>query len=380
MIMNRQKIEILDKHPYKIWQGKDMFWRTYLVDNEGKRILKKKKNKDDLEDDIVQYYQNHKQNPTFREVFNDWIEEKLKFNEFCLGTYGRYKNDYIRFFNNTEFEKIRIQDLSEDDIYNFIKETIKEKHLTAKAYAGMRTLIRGVLKYAKRIKLTNISCDTFFKDIDLGKNIFVRKKKDHSKEVFTDHEVKMITHYVHENPSIRNLGILLAFQTGVRVGELSSLKRSDFDLESKTIHIQRTEINYKDKITGKACNEVRDFPKTEHSDRYIIITDKAVLTYKHIVKINPFGEYLFEDEGKRIREMAFNRRLYRICDDLKIPKRSMHKIRKTYGTTLLDNFADESLVLEQMGHKQISTTRQFYYFCNRDNSERRKQIEQAITC
>lgn len=38
----------------------------------------------------------------------------------------------------------------------------------------------------------------------------------------------------------------------------------------------------------------------------------------------------------------------------------MHKIRKTYGTTLIDNNVDDALVAEMMGHKDISTTKKYY--------------------
>ena len=379
-VMKKKRQEILDRHPYKIWEGKDGYWRTYLPDAERGRSLKKRKTKEDIEDLTIAYYEEQEHNLTIKELFEKWSEEKREYQEICAGTYDRYLNDYKRFIQGTDFEKLKIGTLTEDDLYSFIKETIRDKKLSAKAYAGMRTIIRGILKYAKRMKLTQISCDTFFKDLDVAKNAFTRKTKDRSKEIFTDAEVSMITHYVHEKPTIRNLAILLAFQTGVRAGELATLKRQDFDTECHTLHIQRTEITYKNPQTNKSVNEVRNFPKTENSDRYVIITDKAIRTYRQILALNPFGEFLFEENGKRLREMAFNRRLYRICDDLKIPRRSMHKIRKTYGTTLIDNYTDESLILEQMGHKQISTTRQFYYFCNRDTAEKRRQIEQAITC
>lgn len=35
----------------------------------------------------------------------------------------------------------------------------------------------------------------------------------------------------------------------------------------------------------------------------------------------------------------------------------MHKIRKTYGTTLLDNQVAETLVANQMGHSDVITTK-----------------------
>lgn len=377
--MNKRK-ELLSKHIYKIWESKDGKWYTYLPDEESGRILKKRSNLKSIEDLVVAFYKTQEENPTFKETFHQWIDEKLQYSEICAGTYGRYKNDYIRFCSGKDIENIRMNSLTEDDLYSFIKSTIADQHLTAKAYSGLRTIIKGMLKYGKRKHYTNISADTFFHDLDIGKNTFRKRIRNKEKEVFLDSEVQMITHYISENPTIRNLGILLAFQTGMRVGELSALKRSDINFSTMTIHVQRTEVTYKDKQTDKCVTTVREYPKNENADRYIIITEKAIVTVKKILNINGFSEYLFEEKGKRIRENAFNRKLYRICEAINIPPRSMHKIRKTYGTILIDSYTDESLIIEQMGHKDIKTTKQYYYFCNRDSEEKRRQIAKAITC
>ena len=63
---------------------------------------------------------------------------------------------------------------------------------------------------------------------------------------------------------------------------------------------------------------------------------------------------------------------------MKIDHRSTHKIRKTYGTTLLDNNVDDSIVSEQMGHSDIATTRKLYYFCNKSEKTKIAQINNAI--
>ena len=94
--------------------------------------------------------------------------------------------------------------------------------------------------------------------------------------------------------------------------------------------------------------------------------------------INPFGEYLFMNNGKRIRSNTINKRLHIVCDELGISFRSTHKIRKTYGTTLLDGDVDESLIAEQMGHEDIATTKQYYYYSNKSKKNKLKQISQAI--
>lgn len=45
----------LNKHPYKIGQGKDGYWRTYLPDKEKGRKMIKKNTKKEVEDIVVQY-------------------------------------------------------------------------------------------------------------------------------------------------------------------------------------------------------------------------------------------------------------------------------------------------------------------------------------
>ena len=68
-----------------------------------------------------------------------------------------------------------------------------------------------------------------------------------------------------------------------------------------------------------------------------------------------------------------------MCTALNIPKKSMHKIRRIYGTTLIDEKVDESIIMEQMGHSEISTTQKFYCFSNKTPKNKEAQIEKAIS-
>lgn len=375
----KKREEILNQHPYSIWQGKtNGSWYTKLPDDTkvNPRTIKRK-NKIDIENIIIDFWREKTENPTIRELFKQWIEERKTYGELRKSSVKKYENDYIRFIKNTDFERIHIRSLSEEQLYSFIKETIIEKELTAKAFSGLRIILKGILKYAKRMKYTTISASTFFEDLDLGKNIFKKTKKEPKAERFTDDEARKIMDYISDNLTIRNLAIKLCFQTGVRVGELAALKPEDINYQEKTIHIQRTEITYKDD-NGKSVVEVSNYPKTDESDRYIIITDSCIDTIRRVRSMNMKGEYLFQEKKKRIRSNALRRALYRICDKVSIPRRGPHCIRRTYASTLLDNHTDESLVKNQMGHTDITTTIKYYQFCVRNNSEQREQILNAI--
>ena len=306
------------------------------------------------------------------------MSEKLKYGEIEKNTYDRYETDFHRFFNQG-FEDTNIKNISEDILEDFIKTTINKKQLTSKAYSGMRTLIIGIFKYAKKHKYTDLSIYTFFGDLNLSKKIFTRKVKCTEKEVFTESEIKSIVNYIsNRNLKIRELGILLAIYTGMRPGELSALKPADIRIKDRTIHIQRSEVKYKND-NGKTVIGVKDFPKSDAGDRYLLLSDKAYDTVKKILRLNPFGEYLFQDENthKRVTENGFNHKLSRICTAVNIPIRTMHKLRKTYGTTLIDCGVDDSIITEQMGHADIKTTRQYYYYSNQSNHEKLEQLNRA---
>lgn len=341
--------ELLEKHPYKIWKGKDGEWYTYLPRQGNGRVLKKRKSKSDLEKIIIDYYKEQRE-ILLSDIFQEWSSQKLEYGEIQKQTYDRYKTDFHRFFDNSDIAEKDIRKITEDDLELFIRETIRRKGLSNKAYGGLRLLIIGIFKYAKKKKLTEISITQFMGDLDLPKKCFSKKVIKDEESVFTDSEVEKISSYIRENVSLINYGILLAFQTGVRVGELCALKYSD--IIGNKLCIRRTEIRYRGR-DGKYVFEVRESPKTEAGNRDIILNSDAQRTLKVIRKLNPFGEYMFMNDGKRIKEKAFSVKIVKICRYVGIKERSMHKARKTYATKLINGGVDESLVVKQMGHTSI---------------------------
>ena len=370
-----KKKELLAKHPYKIWQGKDGEWYTYLPRQGNGRVLKKRKSKSDLENIIINYYKEQRE-ILLCDIFQEWSSQKLEYGEIQKQTYDRYKTDFHRFFDKSDIAEKDIRKITEDDLELFIRETIRRKGLSNKAYGGLRLLIIGIFKYAKKKKLTEISITQFMGDLDLPKTCFSKKAIKDEESVFTDSEVEKISAYIKENVSLINYGILLAFQTGVRVGELCTLKYSD--IKGNKLCIRRTEVRYRGK-DGKYVFEVRESPKTEAGNRDIILNSDAQRTLKAIRKLNPFGEYMFMSDGKRIKEKAFSVKIVKICRYVGIKERSMHKARKTYATKLINGGVDESLVVKQMGHTSIDCTKNHYYFNNKSDEDAAKQIEKAIS-
>lgn len=365
--------ETLKKHPYKIWKGKDGKWYTYLPDEKKGRILRKKISKKEIENDVIKYWKEQEENPRVKDVFKQWILEKLEYNEISKSTYDRYLTDFNRYFMSGDmFGNKRIKSITEEDIERFIKKTIADQELTAKSYGNLRLLIYGIFKKCR--KSIGFSITQVVKDMQISKKSFKKIIKENASEVFDDEEFAKISDYLTSNIDMINLGILLMFSSGMRIGELCTLKLSD--IENNIIKIRRTETIYKDD-KGKLVYDVKEFPKTEAGVRDIVIPTNDMWILKRLRYMNPFGEYLFENNQRRIKALVFRKRLYSICCDCGITPKSPHKIRKTYGSILLDNGVDKRFILEQMGHADILCTEN-YYHRGRKSIDKKTEIVNGI--
>ena len=370
--MNKRK-ELLTKHGKEIWQGKNMKWYTYLPDEEKGRVLKKRNTKEEIEDVIVSYWTEQMENPTIEEVFEEWNDRRLELKKISPSTHLRNRQVYNRHYS--DFGKKRIKNVTQDDIEDFLERQVPEYDLTAKAFSNLKTITRGFLKRAKKRKLISFNVEEIFSDLDTSETDFKKVIKEDCQEVFNEQEMPMMINHLEENLDSLNIGILLMFVTGIRVGELVTLKHEVFD--GNTFKIRRTETRYLAE-NGKYAYDVKEFPKSEAGARTVVIPEDYEWLCSKIKALNPFGEYIFVNkDGKRITTNCIRRRLERNCRTLGIYRKSPHKIRKTYGTILLDNNVDRQLIMGQMGHSDILCTEQHYHR-NRRSVQNKTKVLSSI--
>ena len=155
--------------------------------------------------------------------------------------------------------------------------------------------------------------------MDISRKIFKSSRKADREEVFDDEEFEKLEKCLMEKLDLTNLGLLLMLFTGIRVGELAVLKWEDYD--GSSIQIQRTETRFKDD-TDKYVYEIKESPKTEAGIREVVLPPQCKWIVRKIRYMNPFGEYMFEKDGNRTKTYSFRKRLYHICDQIGIPRRS----------------------------------------------------------
>lgn len=374
--MNENK-KYLAMHTYQKWKGSDNNWHTYLPDDEKGRIHKKRKTEEDLDKIIIDYWKGQLNNPTIEEVFEEWNDRRLELGKIANSTHLRNKQCFDRHYK--EFGKYKIKSISAEDVSDFLEEQIPEFDLTAKAFSNLKGITRGFLKRAKKKNLITFNVEELMNELDVSDAKFKKKVKEDYEEVFDDEEMDKMINYLVNNLDTQNIGILLMFVAGLRVGELVALKHEVFDGNSFKIKRMETRYINPDKSSKKKyLYEIKEFAKTDAGIRTVVIPNDYKWLCAKIKLLNPFGEYIFTDKnGKRMTTNCFRRRLERVCKQVGVYKKSPHKIRKTYGSILLDNNVDKNLVIQQMGHTDIAVTENHYHR-NRKSIERKVEILSAI--
>ena len=372
--------KILQEHPYDIWIAKDGRVKTYVEDETkpNNRRLIAKSSREKLEDYIIGEYKRKnpiERNNSIHTIFNEWIKHALQDRDIEKNTADRYKNDFDRFILNSNFSNADIEDITAKDVVIFLKEVINEKNITRKNFSNLKTVLNGIFSYAVSEKgLECISMSYTLKDFKVSDKKFKKAIIKDEEQVYTEDEVSKIANYILKNyTSTRELGILLTFLTGLRAGELCTLKASD--QENDKLYIHRTEIKYKDD-NNKTIYAVREFPKSECSMNGIELSDSAIQVLSLIRKLNLKNginsEYLFYEEGHgRLKSYFFTKRLMKICNEVGIKYRSMHKLRKTYASYLLANGVEEKIAQSQLRHKDSATTHKHYEFSIRNRKYKR---------
>ena len=376
----------LDRHNHEIsYDEKNDNYRT-VVDlpkgSEKRYRWMKCKKREDLEKKLIKYYKETETKITIQKLFDDWIAERMAHHEIEPSTRDRMQTDFTRFFVNSGFSSRCMDEISERELSTWVKRTIVEHSLTKKSWANLRGLISGIFKYAKELGYTAISISHFLSDLVLPDRMFRKTFRDPESEVFTDEELLRIISWIQddEHPermtSLSNLGILLCIFTGLRAGELSSLKFSD--ISEKTLMVARTQIRYKE--STQYDYSVREETKGRDGRRYIAIPPVVHSIVDRVRDLNPDTEYLFINHvtGKLMTTDTFSDKLERICKYVHIKVKRLHKIRKAYASMLLDAGVPESIITNQMGHTDIATTRGYYYKDRHTDDEKVEAVTNAL--
>lgn len=239
-------------------------------------------------------------------------------------SYLHHLNLFLDFVKNSQIKEVNSNVLL--DYFNSLKQEKLFSYSSMKqSLAAIRFLYLDVLK----------------KDIDF--NFFIKMKKPNSlPNILTINEIKKII------GSIANLKhkaiISTIYSCGLRISEAVNLEIKDIDSSAMTVKI----VNAKGK-----------------NDRYVMLSPKLLeLLRDYFVEYKP-SKYLFEGQlGDRYSTRSIQQVFNKAIIAAGIKKRvTVHSLRHSFASHLLDNGTDIRFIQELLGHKHLSTT-QIYTHIN----------------
>ncbi len=152
--------------------------------------------------------------------------------------------------------------------------------------------------------------------------------------------------------SVQNLKhrtiLMLLYSTGMRVSEIANCRIADIDSGNMRIKI----------VQGKGCK-----------DRYTIMSQQVLLELRAYYLIYKPKEYLFNGyrPGKRYSVRSIQHLMQKALIKVGLANKNftIHTIRHSFATHLLDNGTDLHTIKELLGHSCLQTTMKYMHLTTR---------------
>lgn len=259
---------------------------------------------------------------------------------------------------------ITIEKLSNEFLNNLILQR-KEK-LSYSSIKIIKSLINRSLQYAYEKNIIK-------EKLCIG----IKLKQQGVKKVdsLTKLEQQKLEKHIIANKKIYCYGILISLYTGLRIGELLSLKWQDIDFEDKIIKVQSSSCQV---LKNHKLIDIEDLPKTQSSVRQLPVTNFLIKLLKELKSYqNNLCEYVLSNtNNKKISVRTYQQSFNRLLQRLKIKHYGFHSLRHTFATRLLENKVDIKTISELMGHSSPTITLNRYVHTNLEN--KRKALQTLI--
>jgi integrase/recombinase XerD len=269
-----------------------------------------------------------------KEDFLKKLEVELKIgknSEHTLKNYLKFNNLFLDWINKEP------EEVQEDDIKLYIAENLSDRS------AISIIMFLASLKYAYSSILKT----------DPTSNIRRPKREKRIPTVLTKKEIVKLFEAINTKKS--RLMVTLMYAAGMRVSELTSLKKEDLDFDERVGHIRQ----------GKG-----------KKDRIFNIPDFLFNKLKRYIEKEPDSKYLFPGrDGKQMSSRNMQKIVSYAAEKAGIKKDvHCHTLRHSFATHLLENEIDIRKIQELLGHADLSTTQIYTHV----STEELKKIKSPI--
>ena len=152
--------------------------------------------------------------------------------------------------------------------------------------------------------------------------------------------------------------------TGIRIGELCSLKWSDIDLEKNILTVSKTMQRIK-KLDGNTATKILiDSPKSKSSVRKIPLPEFIADILKKLRGNS--DDYVLTGKKLYAEPRTMQYRFSAILKKLSLPKVNFHALRHAFATNCIALGFDVKTLSEILGHSSVEITLNRYVHSSMD--------------
>lgn len=255
------------------------------------------------------------------EVILKTFQTKLNTQRYAKNTIKSYM-DYASLFLKHLNEYPSLKDVPVKAIESFINEKVQKEQISVSYQKGLVGAIKKLYELTLNQK---VQLDYLY-----PKRSFSKLPKFFSKE-----EIRQL---LDSTDNIKYRAILMTiYSCGLRLNELLNLKIKDIRSSEKIIRINQSKGN---------------------KDRIVSLPDKLLDILRDYYLVYKPTNYLFEGEkGNRYSERSVQLVLKKSLANAKIKTEgTVHTLRHSYATHLIQSGIDVRIVQELLGHENIKTT------------------------
>lgn len=387
----KKKIQHAKKiHPYPIHHTEKSGYYTVVDDataSDGKRKIRKA-HEETLWEALGDWYSGRlERNTSFEKLYETWIEWKKTprnrdtIKRIVASWNAYYKNEPL----SKDIIKKPVSRITSIELREWAESLLKQHYpVDKKKFSRMFSIMNQCFEYASDEDIALVPVNVWQKARKkLNKDLIVSPPpaSDES-QVFTDEERHQLKRMIHEDlerykkqSSSAGLQILFLFETGLRIGECCGLKWTD--IRNNRLYIQRQANNEQVKEWTKSWSGYRDIPLTREARRILEEVDRFNREHGYT------AEWIFQsnnpDYDYRLGYNAADRKLRKLCKRMDSLNRSPHKCRKTCISTLLDSPEINKRTVQRFaGHKDLTTTYNYYQFDRKSKEEQAEAIDRAL--
>lgn len=193
------------------------------------------------------------------------------------------------------------------------------------------------------------------------------QKRPHSIEVMDRMEQIRLIQFLNSDMDISKAGIYLCLFTGIRLGEVCSLKWADIDQNRGLLHVNRTVQRIESKEGPTKTVLLESPPKSVFSKRVIPMTDSLLSL---LIKFKREGQEYVLQKNRPMEPRTYQNHFKKYLKQIDAPNYNFHVLRHTFATNCVDSGMDIKSLSEILGHSNVQITLNRYVHPSMDTKRK----------